>query len=356
MNDRPLPVTPDPDTLGFPFPTAPEFGNVTEVAPGILWLRLPLPYRLDHVNIYLIEDGDGWTIVDAGISDEPSRAAWEAALAGPLAGFRMKRLIVTHYHPDHIGLAGWLCERFGIPLLTSQTSFVMTTNISLSPGALDAPAYREIYLRHGASAETADIVATSGHGYLKKVAPLPPTFTRLTAGDELEIGGRHFEVMVGEGHAPEQIMLYCRSERILLAADQVIEKITPNIGVWAVDPDGDPLGLYLRSMAHLTREVDADALVLAGHRLPFYGLHARCVAIIDHHEERCARILEAVQEGPRSANSLLPVLFRGSFGPHELSFAFSEALAHVNYMVRRGRLAWKPGTNRPRLLVPGSVR
>src|SRR5690606_28179404 len=134
---------------------------------------------------------------------------------------------------------------------------------------------------------------------------------------------------------------------------QVIEKITPNISVWAVEPDGDPLGLYMRSMTRLMRDVDEDALVLAGHRLPFLGLHARCATLLAHHAERCQRIAAAVRSGPKSVNDLLPVLFHGNFGPHELSFAFSEALAHVNYMIRRGELAWMQGADKPRLLVPG---
>src|SRR5450755_1865719 len=195
--------------LLFPFPVAPEPGKVIEVAPGILWARIPLPFRLNHVNVYLIDDGDGWALLDTGIGNDATRDAWEALLAGPLGGRRLTRLIVTHFHPDHIGLAGWLSQRFDLPLLTSQTSYLGCLNISLSPGALDAKPYREFYLLHGLDAETTGLVSTRGHEYLKMVTGLPLTFERLVAGDTLKLGGRIFSVLTGDGHAPEQVMLYC---------------------------------------------------------------------------------------------------------------------------------------------------
>lgn len=329
------------DGLIFPFPEPPEAGRAIKVAPGILWVRIPLPFRLDHVNIYLIEDGDGWAVIDTGLGDEATKAAWLALLSGPLAGRRLTRLFVTHFHPDHIGLAGWLAERFSLPLLTSQTSYLACLNISLSPGAAEAPVYRDFYLRHGLSAETTAIVSTLGHNYLKMVTPLPPTFTRLVAGDVVEIGGRRFSVLAGDGHAPEQLMFHCAQAGVLLAADQVLAKITPNISVWAVDPEGDPLGLYLRSLAALAREISDDVLVLPGHQLPFRGLHARCAALTRHHAERCGLIADACRRRPHSVAELVPVMFSRPLDPHQLSFAFSEVFAHVNAMLARRELAWR---------------
>ncbi|MCC2110732.1 MAG: MBL fold metallo-hydrolase, partial [Hyphomicrobiales bacterium] len=231
------------DTLRYPFAAPPEPGTMTEVAPGIFWTRIALPFQLNHVNIFILDDGEGWAVIDTGIDNKATRAAWEALAAGPLAGRPITRLIVTHFHPDHIGLAGWLCERFDMPLLTTQTAYLGCLNISLSPGALDAKPYRDFYLRHGLDEGTTNLVATQGHNYLKMVTPLPSTFRRLVAGDVLRIGGREFQVLSGDGHAAEQIMLYCAAERIFLAADQVLARISPNVSVWAVDPDGDPLGL-----------------------------------------------------------------------------------------------------------------
>lgn len=328
------------DGLRFPWPEAPEFGVPVEVAPGILWVRFPLPFRLDHVNIYLIADGDGWAVVDTGISDDVTREAWSDLLNGPLAGQPLTRLIVTHFHPDHIGLAGWLCEEFGLPLLTSQTSFLMCNTISLTPGAAEAKPYQDFYLRHGMDPDTARLVSTHGHQYLKMVTPLPPTFRRLLSGDMLVIGERQFRVYSGDGHAPEQIMLYLPEEKILFAADQVIAKITPNISVWAVDPEGDPLGHYLRTTRTLESHVPEDTLVLPGHQLPFYGLNERCRQIVNHHEDRCRMIAEACAGGPKSVSELVPVVFHRPLDPHQLSFAFSETHAHVNRMIRRGELAW----------------
>jgi len=334
---------PNDGALVFPAPEPPAPAEVIEIAPGILWARIPLPFRLDHINVYLIDDGDGWAIVDTGIGNDATRAVWESLAAGPLAGRRFTRLIVTHYHPDHIGLAGWLCERFALPLLTSQTSYLGCLNISLSPGALDAKPYRDFYLRHGLDAATTQRVATQGHGYLRMVSGLPPTFERLVAGDTLKIGRRSFEVLTGNGHAPEQVMLYCAADNVFLAADQVLAKITPNVSVWAVEPTGDPLGLYVRSLGELKQRLPAEALVLPGHQLPFYGLHVRSDQLIAHHEMRCAAIAEACRAAPRSAAELVPVLFSRQLDPHQMSFAFSEVQAHVNYMLRRGELAWVEG-------------
>ena len=330
----------DKPPLVFPLPEPPAPGEVIEAAPGILWARIPLPFRLNHINVYLIDDGAGWALLDTGIDNDVTRAVWHTLAAGPLRGRPLTRLIVTHFHPDHIGLAGWLCERHSLPLLTSQTSYLACANISLSPGALDAKPYRDFYLRHGLDAATTQRVATQGHGYLKMVSGLPPTFQRLVAGDALAIGGRRFEVLTGNGHAPEQVMLYCAADNIFLAADQVLAKITPNISVWAVDPNGDPLGLYLRSLQELRQEIPADALVLPGHQLPFRGLYTRSAELIAHHEMRCAAIAGACRAAPRSAAELVPVLFSRTLDPHQMSFAFSEVQAHINYMLRRGELSW----------------
>ncbi|RDV01983.1 MBL fold metallo-hydrolase [Undibacter mobilis] len=327
--------------LEFPFPEVPAAGEVVAIAPGILWARIPLPFRLNHVNIYLIEDDGGWAVVDTGIADERTRGAWRALLAGPLAGKRLTKLIVTHFHPDHIGLAGWLCQEFGIPLLTSQTSYLGCVNISLSQAALEAKPYRDFYLRHGMADEAATLVSTQGQKYLRMVTPLPLTFMRLVAGDTLHLGGRSFAVLSGNGHAPEQTMLYCSEDNIFLAADQVLAKITPNVSVSVVEPEGDPLRLYLRSLKAIVQDVQPDALVLPGHQLPFRGLHLRCEEIASHHAERCSLILEACRVLPRSVAELVPVIFSRNLDAHQMSFAFSEAHAHVNYMLRRGELVWE---------------
>jgi glyoxylase-like metal-dependent hydrolase (beta-lactamase superfamily II) len=321
-----------------PHPEPPGAGEAIEVAPGVLWARLPLPFRLDHINLYFIDDGDGWAVIDAGIASDKSKAAWEALLAGPLSGRRLTRLIVTHSHPDHIGLAGWLAERFNIPLLASQTAYLDCLTISLDPGRLEAKVYTDFYRHNGVDEATNKSLSTLGHGYLRMITALPSTFHRLIAGDRLKIGGRDFAVLSGDGHAPEQIMLHDEDARILLVADQVLAKISPNVSVSPVDPTGDPLRLYLRSLAALRRGVKHDALVLPGHGLPFLGLHERIDELIAHHDARCEALLAACRPGPRSPVDLLPVIFPRALDPHQMGFAFNELLAHVNYMLREGTL------------------
>jgi glyoxylase-like metal-dependent hydrolase (beta-lactamase superfamily II) len=326
--------------LVFPFAAPPGRGEAFEVAPGILWARVPLPFRLDHVNVYFIDDGDGWAVVDTGIDNDNARLAWDALLAGPLAGRRLTRIIVTHMHPDHIGLAGWLTGEFDVPLLTSQTAYIECLNLSLAPGKLQAPVYRDFYLRNGLDEAATALIATMGHDYLGMVAPLPPTFDRLVAGDRLTIGGRNFDVLAGDGHAPEQLMLYNAEERLFLAADQALAKISPNVSVSAMSPRDDPLGLYLRSLGALKAGLPADSLVLPGHQLPFYGLHERVDELAAHHESRCEALLRACREKPHRPAELLPVLFTRKLDPHQMGFAFSELLAHVNYLLDRGVLKW----------------
>ena len=328
-----------PETLEFPFSTPPETGEILEVAPGIFWARLALPFRLNHVNIYFIEDGAGLALVDAGIDNEASRTAWEALLAGPLAGRRLTRIIATHFHPDHIGLAGWLSERFGLPLAMSHTEYLMTLNIRLGPSALKSEPYRGFYRGHGLSEESTEILLGNGLQYLRMVAPPPRTFLRIVADDRLVIGGRKFEVLTGAGHSPEQVMLYCDEDNLILCGDQILARISPNVSVEAMEPDGDPLGLYMRSLKKLKRKLREDVLVLPGHNLPFVGLATRASELIAHHEARCMGIFEACRGGPQTVAELVPVIFgRPIDDPHQLVFAFGEALAHVNFLLRAGRL------------------
>jgi glyoxylase-like metal-dependent hydrolase (beta-lactamase superfamily II) len=339
--------------LRHPYSAPPAPGETIEIAPGILWARLPLPFQLDHINLYFVEDGDGWAVVDAGIASQAARDAWDALIAGPLSGRPLTRLIVTHAHPDHIGLAGWLAERFEIPLLASQTAYLDCLSLSLDPGRLEAKVYTDFYRRNGLDEETNKLLSTLGHGYLKMITPLPSTFQRLVAGERLTIGKRDFAVLSGDGHAPEQIMLHDEAARLLLVADQVLAKISPNVSVSPVDPNGDPLGLYLRSLAALRRDVAEDALILPGHGLPFYGLKERVDQLVAHHEARCRALLEACRDGPRAPAELLGVIFPRELDPHQMGFAFNELLAHLNFMLRQGTLKFAPPLGKATRVVAG---
>ncbi len=320
--------------IHMPFPEPPEPGQVREVAPGVLWVRFALPFLLNHVNVYLIEDEGGWAAFDTGLGNDVTRAAWEAVFAGPLHGQRLTRIVCSHFHPDHVGLVGWLTQRFDAPLSMPRTEFLMTRVLEDRVMAADPGFYTERGLEVGAGGR----VAGDGHGYLKLVTGLPTRFHRLVAGETLRIGGRDFTVHTGGGHAPEQAMLHCASDGLFFPADQVLLRISPNISVASMEPDANPLGEYLASLAALGRAVPGDALVLPGHGVPFTGLHARLGELAEHHAGRCALISAAARAKPLTAAELLPVLFKRQMDAHQTGFAFGEVLAHVNYMRRRGEL------------------
>ena len=232
--------------LDFPHPAPPEPGRTIEVAPGILWARLALPFLLDHVNIYFVDDGNGWALIDTGLGDKATLAAWQPLLDTVLKDRPLTRIIATHFHPDHVGAAGFLLKRFNVPLYMSATEYLQCLNLHLDPGALEAEHYRRFYLDHGLDEETTERVVTGGHAYLKLLSGLPPTYHRLVAGDTLRIGGREFDVLTGGGHSPEQIMLVCRADKLFFSADQVLAKISPNVSVSAIDPEGDRTGGTVR--------------------------------------------------------------------------------------------------------------
>src|SRR3984957_1332572 len=325
-------------SLVFPHVQPPAAGTLAQIAPGVLWFRLPLPYRLDHVNIYLIEDSGGWAVLDTGLATTDCRAAWDAILAGPLAGQRLTQMIVTHYHPDHVGLAGWLGTRFGLRLSMPRPEYLYSLALQYAPGDLGAETYRPFYRRHGLSPEVTELVLARGHEYLRRTTGVPTTYHRLTQGNVLPVGGRECQVLTGGGHALEQAMLVPQGEKLFFAADQVIARISPNVSVHAMEPDLDALGIYLASLRALRGAVAEDVLVLPGHGLPFYGLHTRVGELIEHHAQRCGMIADACRQRPLSVAELVPQIFHRDLDEHQTGFAFGEVLAHVNHMLGAGEL------------------
>jgi glyoxylase-like metal-dependent hydrolase (beta-lactamase superfamily II) len=330
--------TPHPSSLTYPFAAAPAPGTLVDVAPGMRWLRLPLPYRLDHVNVYLIENDGGWTIFDTGLGTDPCKEAWEQALSGPAKGQNLKSTIVSHFHPDHVGLAGWLCERFDLELTMPRPEYLHSVLLQFAPADFGEEVFRPFYRRHGLSAEATEIVLSRGHEYLKRTTGVPASYHRIKHNDMLSVGDRAFHVLTGGGHSLEQAMLYRPEERLFLAADQVIARISPNVSVHPMEPSLDALGLYLGSLRAIRTTVDPDVLVLPGHGLPFYGLHTRIDELIAHHAARCAEIAAACKTTVRSVAEIVPFLFTRELDAHQTGFAFGEVLAHVNHMLGRGEL------------------
>ncbi len=327
------------EALRYPFENHPGPDQVVEVMTGVLWVRLKLPFRLNHVNIYLLADGDGWTMVDSGFGNEESIAAWTALFEGALADVRINRLIVTHSHPDHVGLAGWVVDRFECPLFMSQVEYLQSVYFQNRGTEERKHAQRLFFRRHGMDESLTDKLLGRGQEYLKRVSVLPPSYRRISHGDEISIGTRRFKVITGGVHALDQVMLYCAADKLFFSADQVLSKISPNVSVWAVEPDQNSLGEYLASLASLTTTLPYDLLVLPGHGVPFYGLKTRIKQLADHHEERCRLIADACRTNSKTSKELVPVVFhRHNLDAHQMGFAAGELIAHVNYMLVEGRL------------------
>jgi glyoxylase-like metal-dependent hydrolase (beta-lactamase superfamily II) len=254
-------------------------------------------------------------------------------------------MLVTHFHPDHVGLAGWLAERFGLQLRMTRTEYLFHLQARQPGRDFSGEAHRDFYRVHGLGPDATELVLSRGHSYLRRTTLAPPVYKRIRAGDEQRVGGRGFEILTGGGHAVEQAMLHRPQDRLLFAADQVIAKISPNVSVHPMEPDQDALGTYLTDLRALREAVGPDVLVLPGHGLPFYGLHARIDELISHHAARCGLIAQACAEAPRTVTELLPHVFDRVLDPHQMGFAFGEVLAHVNYMLGRGELREAPAND-----------
>lgn len=326
-----------PDSVDYHGLEAPAPGETLEVAPGVHWLRMPLPFRLDHINLWLLEDGDGWAIVDTGLFNRETTALWEAVFDAKLAGRDVTRIVVTHFHPDHVGMAGWLCERFGIGLWMTQAEWLWAraTSIDTEPSAR---LEQEAFLRGaGGTAELVAATRGNGMGYATLVSPIPRTYRRLRDGMILVIGGRDWEVIVGTGHAPEHACLYCAELDLLIAGDQVLPRITPIVAVHAGEPDENPLADFLDSVAMLRRRLPADTYVLPSHNIPFAGLHGRLDYLNRHHQERLAAFQRNCVR-PMTAMELSETVFTKPMDSENVTFALGETIAHLNLLMARGSI------------------
>lgn len=322
--------------LDFPFPTLPAPAELRAVAPGIRWLRMPLPFALDHINLWALIDGEQWTQIDCGFGDAATRVLWERVLASAPDGIRPARIIATHYHPDHLGNGAWLMAKFGCPLLMPQAEFLTAHAQAGEYGGFGVAATCALFRQHGMAAEHLAALTARGNQYRRGVPELPMTYQRIIAGDSIGIGRSTWRVIPGYGHSPEHASLYCADLGVLISGDMLLPRISTNVSVWAVEPDGDPLGRFLSSLDHFA-ELPAETLVLPSHGLPFTGIPLRVAQLRAHHAARLGE-LEAAAAAPRTAADLVPILFRRSLDDQQRFFAMGEAIAHLNHLWLAGRL------------------
>ncbi|MCS6997366.1 MAG: MBL fold metallo-hydrolase [Casimicrobiaceae bacterium] len=328
--------------LIFPFPEPPSLGQALEVAPGLHWLRMPLPFALDHINLWLIDEGDGYALIDTGLGDEATRTLWCGHFANTLRGRSLKRIVVTHYHPDHLGNAQWLAETFATdagPLTVemSQVELMTAHAVAEGVGPFARATLAEFFRAHGLSAEQIERTANRGNTYSGGVPTRPPACRRLRPGGTLTLGGSGWALIGGYGHSPEHLALYSRERGLLISGDMLLPKISTNVNVWPVAPLADPVAEYLASLDAF-KALPPETLVLPSHGLPFRGLHARIEALERHHAARMEELYAAVADGPKTAAELIPTLFRRPLDHHQLFFAIAEAVAHANHGWCLGRL------------------
>lgn len=325
-----LPSTP----LQYPFPELPAPASTLEVAPGVHWVRMPLPFALDHINLWLLDDGDEYVIVDCGYGNEHTRTLWSSILdrdPRPLG-----RLVVTHHHPDHLGLASWLCARNDAPLYMSAGEFLAGQALWHQLPGYNIADMLDQFQRHGLDPARLSALDIRGNAYRAGIPEMPKRFRRLRDGEQLRINGHDWRAIAGYGHAPEHISLYCASLGVLISGDMLLPRISTNVSVYAATPDDDPLGYFLASIEELCN-MPTDTLVLPSHGKPFKGIQPRVQQLADHHRDRCQALLDACGSAQNAAD-LLSTLFSRELDTHQLMFAMGEAIAHLNHLEHRGAL------------------
>jgi len=321
----------------------PEIGETIEVAPRVHWLRMPLPFALEWINLWLIDDGDSWSVVDTGMPTEAGKEAWRGFLETRLDGKPLKRLIVTHMHPDHVGNAGWLQRKTGAELWMSRLEYVTCRLLCADTGREAPKAALDFYRRAGWDDEALRRYKERFGRFGMGVSQMPDAFRRLSHDDRFQMGGQTWQVIVGSGHSPEHACLYCAELNVLISGDQILPRISSNVSVHPTEPDANPMRDWLESCARLKRAVPEDVLVLPAHNEPFTGAHARLQALIDGHEKGLVRLKKRLGDSPRRVVDVFPALFARKIGPDLLGLATGEALAHLNCLIHRGEAMRETG-------------
>jgi glyoxylase-like metal-dependent hydrolase (beta-lactamase superfamily II) len=329
----------------FPWKAAPEPGESVELAPQVMertesalkWIRMPLPFALDHINLWLMRHGAGWCVVDCGYGDDATRALWEEHFRDAMGGLPVTCIVATHYHPDHLGNGRWLADRFQAPLAMSYAEFVTAHAIVAETGPYSKSSAAVFYRSHGVSEEMLEQLSKRRGSYATGVPTLPTHIERIRPEQVVSLGGHAWKCIGGYGHTPEHIALYCEALRVLISGDMLLPKISTNVNVWPIDPHFDAVGAYLDSLDAFA-QLPEDTLVLPSHGLPFRGVRVRVAALHKHHQERMIDLIAAL-DTPKTASEILSVLFRRPLDMHQTFFAMGEAIAHLNHGVATGRLA-----------------
>jgi glyoxylase-like metal-dependent hydrolase (beta-lactamase superfamily II) len=316
----------------------PEIGEAVEILPGLNWVRLPLPFMLGHINVWLLQDGDGWVVVDTGIFTQTTRDAWQNLFTGFMNNEPLSRVVVTHLHPDHVGCAGWLCERFGIELYMPRDEYLFC-RILVSDTGLPVPSEgRRFYQAAGFSEKDMFRYIEMFGGYGKVVAQLPRSYHRLHEGVTVNIGRYEWQVITGHGHSPEHACLYNPELNVLISGDQILPTISPNVSVYPTEPAANPLAGWFESLHRIKSLLPDDVLVLPAHGKPFRGVKTRLDELIEEHETGLEKLRQLCSK-PQRAVDVFPVLFKSKITDDNLMMATGEAVAHLNYLLYEGEVS-----------------
>lgn len=343
---------PAPDTpLIFPLGDhLPALGQATEVAPGVYWLRMSLPFALDHINLWLLRDRmddpqqtglvrEGWTVVDCGIDNPATRQAWEQIEVNVMQGLPVLRVVVTHMHPDHMGLAHWLCERWQAPLWMGLTEYQAAKLACYHQGGVGSAPALQFFAQHGWNRQE-DMATVQRHmnHYAEMVPAVPDRLMRLHDGMSLRIGTRNWQCLSGLGHSPDHMSLWCEADAICISGDMLLPSISSNISVYHQEPEGNPLAWFLQSLQEMQARLPDTTLVLPSHGRPFKGVSTRVAQLQAHHAERLEELLQACSDQACSAHDALPVLFKRQLNQQQMTFAMGEAIAHLNALWHAGKV------------------